>query len=53
MLTVCFSFMPNDCLLLIYNAFVLPYYLYCIEPWGYACTTFLKPLRILQKNVCV
>ena len=49
MLTVCSSFMPNDCLLLIYNAFVLPYYLYCKELWSNACTTFLQLLRILQK----
>ena len=50
MLTECSSFMPNDCLLLIYNAFVLSYYLYCTELWGNACTTFLQPFRILQKK---
>ena len=48
MLTVCSSFMPNDCLLVIYNAVVLPYYLHCIELWGNARTMFLQPLRIFQ-----
>jgi hypothetical protein len=42
--------MPRVCLLHIYNAFLLPYLLYCNIVWGNACKLFLNPLIILQKK---
>ena len=34
----------------LYNTFVFPYLIYCIEIWGNACDTHLDPLIKLQKK---
>jgi len=44
-------FLPKECLHMIYNAYILPYLLYCIELWGNACSTYVHPIKVVQKNV--
>ena len=34
-----------------YNAFILPYYIYCVEVWGSALSTVIDPLIKLQKKI--
>ena len=50
MLHVIHNCLPSECLLSVYNAFVMPYLIYCIELWGNACTTHLNPIQLLQKK---
>ncbi len=50
MLHVIYYYLPSECLLSVYNAFVMPYLTYCIELWGNACTTYLNPIQLLQKK---
>ena len=50
MLHVIHNYVPSECLLSIYNAFVMPYLTYYIELWGNACTTYLNPIQLLQKK---
>ena len=35
---------------MLYNAFVYPYFTYCIEVWGNTCQSYLDPLVKLQKR---
>ncbi len=35
----------------LYNTFILPYLLYCIEVWGNACDSHLDPLIKMQKKI--
>ena len=35
---------------MLYNAFVYPYFMYCIEVWGNAYQSYLEPLVKLQKR---
>ena len=42
--------MPQDCLLHIYNVFILSYFNYCIIIWGNAHKKYLNPFLILQKH---
>ena len=35
---------------MLYNAFVYPYFMYCIEVWGNAYKSYLEPLVKLQKH---
>ena len=35
---------------MLYNAFVYPYFMYCIEVWGNVYQTYLEPLVKLQKR---
>ena len=42
-------YFTEDTLKLLYNSFVYPYFTYCIEVWGNVYTTYLEPLRKLQK----
>lgn len=41
----------EKCLLLLYNAMVVPYMTYCVEVWGNVYKTNLDPLVKLQKRV--
>ena len=46
--------MPSDCLLLLYDAFLLSNMSYCIIIWGNACKKYVNPLILLQKKaICV
>ena len=36
---------------MLYNAFVYPYFTYCIEVWGNTYQSYLEPLVKLQKRV--
>ena len=49
-LKLSFYFMPQDCLLYIYNAFILSYFNYCIIIWGNAHKKYLNLLLILLKH---
>jgi hypothetical protein len=50
MLKMCYSLLPKSCLLLVYYSFLLPYLQYGIEVWGSTYSTYLQPLRVLQKR---
>jgi hypothetical protein len=50
MLKLSSYFMPRECLLHIYNAFMLSYLSYCNVVWGNAHKKYLNPLLILQKR---
>ena len=41
----------QQCLLTLYNLFVYPYLIYCIEIWGTASQIHLQPLFLAQKKV--
>ena len=44
-------FVNKETLLSLYYTLVYPYLTYCCIIWGNTCTTYLQPLRILQKRV--
>ena len=44
-------FLERKHLLLLYNAFCLPYFNYCCLVWGHSSPTLLSRLEILQKKV--
>lgn len=46
----CRKFFKSDVLRSLYNAFIYPYFTYCVTVWGNACLEYLKPLIILQKR---
>ena len=46
----CRKYFNSNTLLTLYNAFVYPYYNYCISVWGNTYTTYLDPLAKLQKR---
>lgn len=46
----CKVFFSQSTLLSMYNAFIYPYYNYCIAVWGNTFDCHLKPLVILQKR---
>ena len=43
--------LDQQCLLTLYNLFVYPYLIYCIEIWGTASQIHLQPLFLAQKKV--
>ena len=43
--------LDQQCLLTLYNSFVYPYLIYCIEIWGTASQIHLQPLFLAQKKV--
>ena len=43
--------LDQQCLLTLYNSFVCPYLIYCIEIWGTASQIHLQPLFLAQKKV--
>ena len=43
--------LDQKCLLTLYNLFVYPYLIYCIEIWGTASQIHLQPLFLAQKRV--
>ena len=43
--------LDQNVLLTLYNSFVYPYLIYCIEIWGTASQTHLQPLFLAQKKV--
>ena len=44
--------LDQQCLLTLYNSFVYPYLIYCIEIWGTASQIHLQPLFLAQKKGC-
>ena len=40
-------YLPKDCLLMIYNSYVLPYLTYCIELWGNTCSSYIEPIKLM------
>ena len=44
------KFLPKTCLILIYNAFMLPFISRGIEFWGVAMKYLMDPLQVLQKR---
>ena len=45
------KYLNKKVLVNLYNTFVLPYLIYCVEIWGNACDTHLDPLIKLQKKI--
>ena len=50
MLKICYSIFPRKCLRTIHYLFVLPYLQYGIELRGSTYSSYLEPLRVLQKH---
>ena len=46
----CRKYLNQSTLLTLYNAFIYPYFTYCIPVWGNTCESYLKPLFNLQKR---
>ena len=46
----CSHFMPSECLIQMYYAFIYCYLYYGIEFWGVACKKYLNPILVLQKR---
>ena len=45
------KYLSKKILINLYNTFVLPYLIYCVEIWGNACDTHLDPIIKLQKKL--
>ena len=45
------KYFSSKSLIKLYNAFILPYYIYCVEIWGNALSTVIDPLIKLQKKI--
>ena len=45
------KFLIKKVLLTLYNTFIFPYLIYCVEIWGCAKKTYLASLYILQKRI--
>ena len=45
------KFLTKKVLLTLYNTFIFPYLIYCVEIWGCAKKTHLASLYILQKRI--
>ena len=43
-------FVNKKCLSNLYHAFIYPYLLYCLEVWGNALDSHIKPLCLLQNK---
>ena len=52
MLKLSSYFMPQDCLLHIYNAFILSYFYYYIIIWGNSHKKYLNPLIVNSTKIC-
>ena len=46
----CRKYLKQSTLLTLYNAFIYPYFNYCIAVWGKTCNAYLAPLIKLQKR---
>ena len=46
----CRKYLNQSTLLTLYNAFIYPYFNYCIAVWGNTYDSYLKPLITLQKR---
>ena len=46
----CRKYLNQSTLLTLYNAFIYPYFNYCIAVWGNTCASYLQPLFRLQKR---
>jgi hypothetical protein len=46
----CSHFMPSECLIQMYCAFIYCYLYYAIEFWGIACKKYLNPILVSQKR---
>ena len=47
----CRPYFNSETMRTLQNYFIYPYFTYCVEVWGNACQSYLKPLNILQKRV--
>ena len=45
------KYLNKNVLINLYNSYVFPYLIYCVEIWGNTCTTHLDPLIKLQKKI--
>ena len=45
------KYFTTKALIQLYNAFILPYLIYCVEVWGNALSIHLKPLLKLQNKI--
>ena len=46
----CRKYLNQSSLLTLYNAFIYPYFTYCIPVWGNTYNSYLDPLIKLQKR---
>ena len=44
------KYLNRKILVNLYNTFVVPYLIYCVEIWGNACDSYLDPIIKLQKK---
>ena len=45
------TFFQSNTLLTLYYSFILPYFTYCIEIWGFTFKTYIGSLQLLQKKI--
>ena len=45
------KYMNKHTLINLYNSFIFPYLIYCVEIWGNACDTHLDPLVKMQNTI--
>jgi len=45
------KYLNRKILVNLYNTFVVPYLIYCVEIWGNACDSYLDPIIKLQKKI--
>ena len=45
------TYLDRKSLINLYNAYIYPYLIYCVESWGNAAKCHLDPLYILQKKL--
>ena len=44
------KYLNRNGLISLYNSYIYPYLIYCVESWGNASICHLDPLFVLQKN---
>ena len=47
------KYFTTTALINLYNAFIFPYLIYCVEVWGNALSIHLKPLLKLQNKILI
>ena len=45
------KYLNRNGLISLYNSYIYPYLIYCVESWGNASICYLDPLFVLQKNL--
>ena len=46
------KYLDRNSLVYLYNSYIYPYFIYCVESWGNVANCHFDPLYILHKKFC-